>query len=252
MDLVLREDRAGLCTLTLNRPEKLNAIDRDLFKEFARHVSDLERDGGQIGCIVLRGAGRAFCAGHDLEESGGGDSLGWLRTEALTIEKLSRLPQPVIASIHGYCMTAGLELVLAADILVAAESAVLADTHGKWGLVPGWGMSQRLPRRIGAGKALEMMLTSRRYSGREAAAMGLVNVCVPDADLDATVASFAADILENSWHSNSANKRLVYETDGLRLDEGIAHEIFRNEGFATDRGERLAALGERRGAGRKE
>jgi enoyl-CoA hydratase/carnithine racemase len=242
MDLVIREDRDGLCTLTLNRPEKRNAVNRALFKALARHVTDLEAGGAEIGCIVLRGAGRAFCAGHDLAESGAKDALGWLRLEALTIEKLNRLPQPVIASIHGYCMTAGLELALAADILVAAESAVLADTHGKWGLVPGWGMSQRLPRRVGAGKALEMMLTSRRYSGREAEAMGLVNVCVPDADLDASVAAFAADILANSWHSNAANKRLIYESDGMRLEEGIAHEVFRNEGFATDRGERTGAF----------
>jgi enoyl-CoA hydratase/carnithine racemase len=243
MDLVTREDRDGLCTLTLNRPEKRNAINRALFRALASHVTDLEADGGGIGCIVLRGAGQAFCAGHDLAETGGKDPLGWLRFEAQTLEKLNRLPQPVIAAIHGYCMTAGLELVLAADILVASESAVLADTHGKWGLVPGWGMSQRLPRRVGAGKALEMMLTSRRYSGREAEAMGLVNVCVADADLDATVAAFAADILANSWHSNAANKKLVYDTDGMRLDEGIAHEVFRNEGFAKDRSDRVDSFG---------
>jgi enoyl-CoA hydratase/carnithine racemase len=250
MDLVMREDRDGLCTLTLNRPEKRNAINRALFKALARHVTDLEAGGGEIGCIVLRGAGQAFCAGHDLAEPGGKDALGWLRLEAQTLEKLSRLPQPVIAAIQGYCMTAGLELALAADILVASESAALADTHGKWGLVPGWGMSQRLPRRVGAGKALEMMLTSRRYSGREAEAMGLVNVCVADAELDATVAAFAADILANSWHSNAANKKLVYDTDGMRLDEGIAHEVFRNQGFATDRSERVDGFGKAERAGR--
>ena len=249
MDLVTREDRDGLCTLTLNRPEKLNAIDRELFKAFSRHVADLEADPGELGCVVLRGAGRAFCAGHDLADSGGGDALGWLRLEALTLEKLCRLRQPVIAAIHGYCMTAGLELALAADLLVAAESAVFSDTHGRWGLVPGWGLSQRLPRRVGAGKALEMMLTSRRYSGREAAAMGLVNVCAPDAEFDATVAELAADVLNNSWHSNAANKKLVYETDGMRLDQGIAHEVFRNEGFAADRGERVGAFRGGKGGG---
>ena len=233
-DLVLREVKDGVCTLTLNRPEKRNAVNPALFKRFKALIDEIEADGADVGIIVLRGAGASFCAGHDLTEMPSTNQLGWLRMELLTLERLTRLRQPVIAAVQGACFTGGLELALSADMIVAAEGAQFADTHGKWGLVPGWGLSQRLPRRVGQAKALEMMLTCGRYSGQEAAAMGLANYCVPDDALDAKVAELCRAILANSWHSNGANKRLVYETDGMMLPQGIAHEIFRNEGFAKD------------------
>jgi enoyl-CoA hydratase/carnithine racemase len=230
--LVKREDKDGVATITLNRPEKRNAVNHALFKQFYRHIEAIEKDGKDVGIIVLRGAGGNFCAGHDINDVGkGSDRLAWLRREILTLERLTKLRQPVIAAVQGACMTGGLEMAVTADLIVAGESAQFADTHGKWGLVPGWGLSQRLPRRVGQPKALEMMLTCRTYSGREAEAMGLANVCVPDDQIDATVDKLCKDILANSWHSNGANKALIYETDGLSLREGIAYEIFRNEGF---------------------
>ena len=230
--LVLREDAGGVCTLTLNRPEKRNAINQALFDELRRHIRDIDTNGADIGIVVLKGAGSAFCGGHDLGEPRKADGFAWLRVEALTLEKLSQLRQPVIAQVHGGCYTAGLELVLAADFILCSESALFADTHGKFGLVPGgWGMSQRLPRRVGASKSLEMSITCRSYTGAEAAAMGLANECVPDDRLDVRVAEWCEMILANSWHSNAANKRAVYDTDGLPLAEGINHEIMRNAGF---------------------
>ncbi len=231
--LVLRHDADAVCTLTLNRPDKRNAINQALFREFRRHVRALEEDGS-VGCVVLRGAGSAFCAGHDLSGPPHPDALGWLRQEMLTLEKLTKLRQPVIAAVHGGCFTGGLELALSADFIIASESAQFADTHGKWGLVPGWGLSQRLPRRVGQAKALEMMLTCRTYGGRQAEAMGLANVCVADEHLDAEVATLCATILANSWHSNGANKRLIYDTDAMPMGYGLAHELVRNEGFAKD------------------
>ena len=146
--------------------------------------------------------------------------------------------QPVIAQVHGWCFTGGLELALAADFIIAGESARFADTHAKWGLVPGWSMSQRLPRRVGQAKALEMMFTCRHYSGRQAEAMGLANECVADEDLEATVMGMAREIVKNSWHSHAANKKLVHETDSMPLANGIMHEIMRNEGFDPKAAER--------------
>jgi enoyl-CoA hydratase/carnithine racemase len=246
--LVAREDRGGVCTLTLNRPEKRNAINKPLFKQLIRHIDAIESNGAGVGVIVLRGAGGHFCAGHDIAQvDGGGGKLAWLRREILTLERLTRLPQPVIAVVQGSCMTGGLELAATCDMIVAGESAQFADTHAKWGLVPGWGLSQRLPRKVGQSKALEMMLTSRRYSGRQAEAIGLANICVADDELDATVASLCDDILANSWHSNAANKKLIYDTDGLALREGIAHEIFRNEGFAPDSVDRITRFSKKKG-----
>lgn len=242
-ELVLREDKDGVCTLTLNRPDKRNAVNPALFKVFMKHIKDIEQDGQEIGCIVLRGAGTAFCAGHDLKEFPESDFFGWLRKEVLTLEKLTRLPQPVIAVVHGGCYTGGLEFALSADMIICSESAKFADTHGKYGLVPGWGGSQRLPRRVGQSKALEMMLTCRTYTGRQAEAMGLANICAADVDLDETVDQLVKSIMANSWGSNARNKRLIYETDGMSLREGIAHEVFRNEGVSADMKERTGGFG---------
>jgi enoyl-CoA hydratase/carnithine racemase len=229
--LVLRHDADGICTLTLNRPDKRNAVNRDLFRAFRAHIEALESDSADIGIVVVTGAGDHFCAGHDLKAAPHADALGWLRQELLILERMTRLRQPVIAKVRGTCYTGGLEFALTADFIVAGQSARFADTHGKWGLVPGWGLSQRLPRRVGQAKALEMMLTCRPYSGEEAAAMGLANLCVADDQLDAAVDDLCKTILANSWHSNAENKRLVYDTDGLPLVQGLNHELMRNAGF---------------------
>jgi enoyl-CoA hydratase len=243
-DLLLRDDRDGVCTLTLNRPEKRNAVNRDLFRAFRSHIKAIEDDGAAIGIIVIKGAGDHFCAGHDLQSEPHPDALGWLRQEMLVLERLTKLRQPVIAAVQGSCYTGGLEFALTADFIICGESARFADTHGKWGLVPGWGLSQRLPRRVGQAKALEMMLTCTPVTGAEAAMIGLANYCVPDADLDAKLAALCATILGNSWHSNAENKRLIYDTDGMTLPSGLNHELMRNAGFdkeAANRGAKFAA-----------
>jgi enoyl-CoA hydratase len=240
--LVLRSDEDGIATLTLNRPEKRNAIDRALFRAFRAHIRAIASDNS-VGLVIITGAGDHFCAGHDLSSAPHADALGWLRQELLILETLTALRQPVIAAVRGTCFTGGLELALSADMIIAAESARFADTHGKWGLVPGWGLSQRLPRRVGSAKALEMMLTCAAYTGHQAAAMGLANACVPDADLDAHVETLARAILANSWHSNAENKRLIYDTDGLSLTQGLNHELMRNAGFDKAAAAKRAAFG---------
>jgi enoyl-CoA hydratase/carnithine racemase len=148
--------------------------------------------------------------------------------------------------VHGHCYTGALELALAGDIILAAESAKFADTHARWALTPVWGLSQRLPRRIGGAKAREMMFTCRTYSGREAEAMGLANVCVPDAEFDAAIDALVEEIAANSPHSHAANKRLLEATDGMTLDEGLAHEVFRGEGVGPDMRDRIAAFANRK------
>lgn len=233
-ETVLRSDAGGVATLTLNRPEKRNAINREMFRALRGHIRDLAEDSS-IGLVVLSGSGGHFCAGHDLSEKPHADALGWLRQELHSLEMLTRLRQPVIAAVSGTCYTGGLELALSADFIICDETARFADTHGKWGLVPGWGMSQRLPRRVGQAKAIEMMLTCQPYSAAEAVAMGLVNCCAPEGKLEEAVTKMAATILGNSWHSNAENKRLIYSTDGMRLSEGLDHEVMRNAGFDRSR-----------------
>ena len=245
-NLVVREDRDGLATLTLNRPEKLNALNVELFSALDNHVAQLAREERTIGAVIVRGAGRCFSAGHDLADIAAGEKLPRPNFQAGIIERLANLPQPVISAVHGHCYTGALELALAGDIIFAAESAKFADTHAKWALTPVWGLSQRLPRRVGTYKAREMMFTCATYSGREALAMGLANACVADAAFDAELEAFARAILANSWFSHRANKRLLIETDGLPLEAGLAHEVFRGAGRGPDMEERIGRFGAKR------
>lgn len=247
-DLVLRKDDNGLCTLLLNRPDKLNALNLSVFRELRVHVEDLEKQFDTVGCVVLMGSGRCFSAGHDLGaiDSGAEEQEDTARFESETVERLANLPQPVITAVHGHCYTGALELALAGDIILASRSARFADTHGKWALTPIWGMSQRLPRRVGASKAKEMMFTTRTYTGEEAAAMGLANMCVSDEDFAAEIEALARSILATSWFSNRANKRLVLHTDGMSLAEGIQYELNHNEGIGPDAGDRIAAFGKKK------
>ena len=238
---VLRSDSRGLCTLTLNRPEKLNALDTELFRELDAHLDDLEGQTDTVGCVVLRGAGRAFCAGADL---GAVDTtLGLLKPKI--IERLSHLPQPTIAAVHGVCFTGALELALACDFIIADATTRFADTHGKWGLVGAWGMSQRLPRRIGAAAAKSMMFTARTVEALEAKTLGLVDILCPAGGLDTAVADFAGSVLANSWHTNMETKKLMLATDGMGLAEALAHEQYHYPGFAADYQERVANFGKK-------
>ncbi len=241
-DILLREDSDGLCTLTLNRPDKLNALNTALFRRLDEELAALEQQSTTIGCVILKGSGRAFCAGADLAAIGN-EPPPPPAFKAGVIDRLSRMPQPVIASIHGTCVTGGLELVLGADLIVAGASARFADTHGRWGMVAGWGMTQRLPRRVGAGQAKLMMMSGRFIEAPEARQIGLVDLCVPDEQLEPSALTLARDILSNSWHTAQATKRLIRETEGMRLGDGLAYEQTHHPGLAADFLQRLARFG---------
>ncbi len=231
----------GLARLTLNRPERLNALSIEVFEEIDRHLDTIGQE--DIGCVLLDGAGRSFCAGHDLDGiADGSENKAASALESRVIERLATLPMPLVAAVRGHCLTGGLELVLAADIIIAADDAKFADTHGKWDLVPIWGLSQRLPRRVGQAKAYEMMFASRTYSGIEAAQMGLANFCVPSADLDAEAERFCRDILANSWRATRAVKTLIAKTEGMSLAEGIRYELEHTEGRGPEMPDRLARM----------
>lgn len=237
---VKREDRDGAAFLILNRPDKLNALTVAMFRELRAHVDQLARETDRIGLVVLRGAGKCFSAGHDLKDIAAGEKppKPWFQGE--TIEALANLPQPVISAVHGHCYTGALELALGGDMIVASSNAKFADTHARWALTPVWGMSQRLPRRVGEAKAKEMMLTCRTYSGAQAAAMGLANFCFDEATFESDLEALIREILANSWFSHRANKKLLVDTDGLSVAAGLAHEIYKGEGRGPDMEERIA------------
>ena len=234
-DLVLREDRQGAAILTLNRPDKMNALTKEVFEALEAHVDSLARESRKVGLVIVRGAGGNFSSGYDMDEV-----LDYVKADAKphyhseVIDQLANLPQPVISAIEGHCSTGALELALAADLIVASESAKFCDVYAKWGLTPVWGLTLRLPHRIGTAKASEMMLTSRFYTGREAQAMHLANFCFPDASFDAELAALCTDVLANSWYANMVIKRALIETDGLTLRDAYALDMFKNEGLAPD------------------
>ncbi len=236
--LVLRQDTVGLATLTLNRPDKLNALTPAMFEELRTHLDAIAVDTS-VGCVVVQGAGRSFCAGHDLDAIASGERAPSRHFEPETIDALEGLPQPTIARIHGHCFTGGLELALACDFLIASESTTLGDTHGQWGLAPIWGMSVRLPERVGRSVAKRLMFTSQRVTGTEAAAMGLVDQCVPVDRLDHTVADLAQAILANSWGTNRIDKRLLTDRWERTRAEALIHERIMPYGKPDDTAERM-------------
>ena len=238
-DPILRSDHEGVATLTLNRPDKLNALTPGVFMALRAHVDAIATDE-TVRCVVLRGAGRSFCAGHDLASIAEGERAPSKHFEPQTIDALERLPQPTIAQIHGHCFTGGLELALACDLLIAAESTKLGDTHGQWGLVPIWGMSIRLPERVGRSQAKELMYTSRRISGSVAADIGLVDRAVSDDDLDSTVRSLATEIAANSPGTNRRVKQLIAAQDDMNRTDALVHERSLPFGMPEDTAERMS------------
>ncbi|MAL77604.1 MAG: enoyl-CoA hydratase [Sneathiella sp.] len=240
--LVLRENVDGIAILTLNRPQALNALSPALFVELRGHVTSLALETDEIGCVILRGEGRSFSAGNDLKAMQAGEQAPYPMYQAEVVEMIEDLPQPVIAEVQGHCYTGALELVLACDLLICGESAKFADTHGKWGLTPIWGMSQRLPQRIGVLNAKEMMYTGRVVSGEEAFEIGLANRCVPDARLHEETMQLAREIVGNSWHTLRADKMLVNRSQDYGLKEGLAFERKNSPGREAGAAERLSGF----------
>lgn len=242
-ELVRREDAGGITTLTLNRPDALNALSPNLFVELRGHLDNIVGDIDNVGCVVLAGEGRSFCAGNDLRAIQAGETAPHPEFQPETVELLATLQQPTIVAVQGHCYTGGLELALAGDLLIAADNAKFADTHGKFAMTPRWGMSQRLPRRIGPLAAKEMMFTGRAVSGEEAARIGLANRCVPAAELAAVTRTLAEQIVENSWHTLRGDKMLVDGGEGLGLAEAMVFERDQSPGRGPDSAERVKRFG---------
>jgi len=240
--LVRRSDADGVARLTLNRPDKLNALNPALFIELRTHLDDLANDAN-VRCVVLSGAGRSFCAGNDLGSIASGEKAPTPTYQPETVDALEALPQPTICQIQGHCFTGGLELALGCDLLIAAEGAQLGDTHGQWGLVPVWGMSVRLPERIGRSQAKMMMFTARRISGTEAAEIGLVDQVVTDGDLRDTVDALASQIAANSAGTNRIVKQLIADRYERTRPEALLHERALPYGRPDDMAERMSAGG---------
>lgn len=179
--IVQVEDRVA--TLRLNRPAALNSLNAALRNALVASLREMDaRD--DVAAIVLTGTGRAFCAGLDVKELGAsGDNVAANVGDADIGATITGLKTPIIAAINGLAVTGGFEITLSCDMVLAAESAYFQDTHAKIGLLPGWGLSQRLARVAGPYRAKEISLSARKVSAAEAAALGFVSRVVPDDQL---------------------------------------------------------------------
>ena len=220
--LLVDEPAPGVRRLTLNRPEQLNALSRELVVDLIAQLRRVNADT-DVRVVVLRGNGRAFCAGADLTEHfNAEDAMDVGRTPLWDL--LETLRVPVVAAVQGWAITGGFLLAYCSDIIVASDDALFRDSHAALGLMPTGGESQRMPRRIGTFLARELMLTSRKFSAAEAHAAGFVARVVPRDELDDAALAVARQIAENSPESVSAIKSLInrgMETDfgtGLRIE----------------------------------
>ena len=220
--LLVDEPAPGVRRLTLNRPEQLNALSRELVVDLIAQLRRVNADT-EVRVVVLRGNGRAFCAGADLTEHfNAADAMDVGRTPLWDL--LETLRVPVVAAVQGWAITGGFLLAYCSDIVVASDDALFRDSHAALGLMPTGGESQRMPRRIGTFLARELMLTSRKFPAAEAHAAGFVSRVVPRDELDDAALAMARQIAENSPESVSAIKSLInrgMETDfgtGLRIE----------------------------------
>lgn len=224
--VLLVEKSEGVATLTMNRPEALNALSRDLESALVRAFREMQKDA-EIGAVILTGAGRAFCAGLDLKELSSGTLLhGPDGAAAITglMEAMAEFDRPIIAGINGPAVTGGFELALACDVLIASTQARFADTHARVGILPGWGLSQKLPRLIGIYRAKELSFTGNFLSAEKAEAWGLVNGVVPPDELLPTCRALAQDMMTCVPEALREIKRMIDQGYGMTLAEALVME----------------------------
>ena len=247
-DTVLTAREDGILTITMNRPEALNAFVPEMLEALSGAMEAAARDES-VRVVILTGAGRAFSAGVDLKVlRTDGAEAGHVperfdRAGIAVARAMRGCPKPVIARVHGACFTGALELALMADMIFVTESAKLGDTHARFGLRPSWGMSQTLPDAVGLRRARELSFTGRTFSGEEAAAWGLANEAAADeAALDALVAARAGMIASNSAGAVAAYKDLyALAAERRPLGEAVEEEVRRAYDI-QDTAERLAAF----------
>jgi len=224
---ILYEKSEGIATITINRPEKLNAMDQETIQEILSALDDAEKDEN-IRVVVITGAGdRAFSAGADISGMKGRTPLDSRKSSQLGQQPMNRvedLEKPVIAAINGYALGGGLELAMACDFRIASENARLGQPEINIGLVPGWGGTQRLPRFVGKALAKEMIFTGRMIDAKIAEQHGLVNKVVPAAQLKSAVQELATELLNKPPVAIKVAKQLINNSTETNLRIGLTHE----------------------------
>jgi enoyl-CoA hydratase len=213
-DVLLIDTQDRVRTLTLNRPLARNALSSELRRRFFQALRDAEADD-DVDVVILTGADPVFCAGLDLKELGDSSQLPDISPQWPPMTK------PVIGAINGAAVTGGLEFALYCDILIASEQARFADTHARVGLLPTWGLSVRLPQKVGIGLARRMSLTGDYLSAADALRAGLVTEVVPHEDLLPTARKVAASIVGNNQNAVRALLASYHRIDAAQTDAGL-------------------------------
>ena len=245
-----KQDNIGI--ITINRPEALNALNSAVFDELEPLVGEIERDA-TLGALIITGEGRSFVAGADIGEQCPMDldaGRKWARRGSSVFRRLEKLEIPTIAAVNGFALGGGCELALACDIILASEKAKFGQPEVGLGIIPGFSGTQRLPRRVGIGKAKELIFSGKMIKADEAKAIGLVNeVCAPEALMDAAL-EMARSFTKNAPIDVKYAKACIDRGMQMDLDDGIALE---NEMFAMcyateDQKEGMTAFLEKRSA----
>lgn len=234
-EIVLVERDGAVALVTLNRPDALNALSRALRAEIVRVFSELATDD-EIRAVVLTGAGRAFTAGVDLKEAGEtGFALG-VDEDSKAIDLATALhsyPWPIIGAINGFAITGGFELALMADVLLASENAKFADTHARVGIMPGWGLSQKLSRLIGTSRAKELSFTGNFLDAETAAAWGLVNRVYPADELVPAAMKLAHEMTSCDPVLLRGYKKVIDDGFAATFGDGMRMEVKRSAEHAA-------------------
>jgi enoyl-CoA hydratase len=221
--VILTDVSDGVATVTLNRPERRNALSGELIRALRDTMAAVDSDEA-VSAIVLTGADPAFCAGLDLKELGSGNNLASSRKDAAPGRPWARTAKPVIGAINGPAVTGGFELALQCDFLVASERAMFADTHARVGVLPGWGLMVLLPQAIGVRRAKEMSLTGNFLSAQDALSLRLVNHVVAHDELLPTARALAQDIVGNDQRAARAMLAAYDDIAATTVDDGLRIE----------------------------
>ena len=231
-DTLLSEQHGRVVVLTLNRPEKLNALSVELRKALHDKFLDLDQDEG-VGAIILTGAGdRAFTAGLDLTEAS--QLTGkLLKPDENPVKAIEKCRKPIIVAVNGLCITGGMEMMLACDVIIASRTARFADTHVRVGLMPGWGISQRLSRQVGPQRAKEISLSGNFLEAERAFELGVINRVVEPQDLMPAAMALAVDFANADQRVVMEYKRLIDDGFAMTLEDGLKLEQERTTAFVA-------------------
>ncbi|WP_326547139.1 enoyl-CoA hydratase [Mycolicibacterium sp. ND9-15] len=234
-DILLVDTRDRVRTLTLNRPQSRNALSVELRRRFYGALGEAQADD-DVDVVIVTGADPVFCAGLDLKELGDTTELPDISP------KWPPMTKPVIGAINGAAVTGGLEIALYCDVLIASEQARFADTHARVGLLPTWGLSVRLPQKVGIGMARRMSLTGDYLSAEEGLRTGLVTQVVPHSELMPTARQVAASIVGNNQRAVRALLASYHRIDEAQTNEGLWIEAASaREWMRTASGDDIAA-----------